>query len=306
MTLADRDVRVAAVVVAYNDALSLRTCIRSLQLSRAPLHQLIIIDNSTNNSVQSEFSSFEGIDYIRPGSNLGFSVGCNRGIERALERGADFIWLVNPDTEVDPLCLQELLRAAQYSSQTGIVGARIHYASDASKIWYGGGRMGFLTGVGKHLVESGKETQETGYVTGCCMLIPAAVLKKVGGLNEKIFMYQDDTEFCLRVRAAGYTLIYAPAARMAHAIGPGMDWRKHPGYYLYFSVRNRPLITRNPVYKTYLHGLTFVIAAAKILKRLAPGVPHRGPKIRILAWAAWDSLSSASRHKRRLPQLFTA
>jgi GT2 family glycosyltransferase len=118
-------------------------------------------------------------------------------------------------------------------------------------------------------------------------------------------MYQDDTEFCMRVRAAGYALYYAPAARMAHAVGPGMDWRLYPDYYLYFSVRNRPLISRNPGYRLYLHGVAWALGAVKFLRyALMPGVSRRGGKLRALAWGAWDSMFAAGRERHRFPRLF--
>ena len=92
---------------------------------------------------------------------------------------------------------------------------------------------------------------------------------------------------------------------MPFAVGPGTDWRKYPDYYLYFSVRNRPLISRRSLYRTYLHGAAWALAAAKFLRYLLwPGVPERGSKLRALAWGAWDSLSAEARERKRLPGLF--
>ena len=296
---------VAVVIVAYNDAASLRSCMASLGNSRFTDYNVFIVDNSTTPAVEAEFSSLPGVEYRRTGRNLGFSRGCNLGIARALQAGAEYVWLLNPDTEVEPDCLGELLRAARTFPRAGIVGARIRYASSPDKTWYAGGRLDFVTGVGKHLAESRLDAHETGYVTGCSMLIPVAVLKRLGGLEESIFMYQDDAEFCMRVRAAGYTLVYAPAARMAHAVGPGTDWRAYPDYYLYFSVRNRPLISRDPLYRAYLHGVAWALATVKFLRYLLwPGVSARGSKLGAIAWGAWDSLFRAERQERRFPRLF--
>jgi GT2 family glycosyltransferase len=296
---------VAVVIVAYNDADALRVCLASLKRSAVSPARIFLVDNSTSGAVAAEFSGLPEVEYIPAGGNVGFSRGCNLGIARSLESGAEYTWLLNPDTEVDPECLGELLRAARAFPRAGIVGARIHYASAPAKLWYAGGRLDFLSGVGKHFTRDEAGTRETGYVTGCSMLAPNAVLRFVGGLNERIFMYQDDMEFCMRIRAAGYRLYYAPAARLAHAVGPGMDWRRYPDYYLYFSVRNRPLITRHPLYRSYLHMVAWALGAAKFLRyAFTPGVPGRGDKLRALAWGAWDSLFASGRQEKRFPRLF--
>lgn len=297
---------VAVVIVAYNDADALRNCIASLRKSRLPPARILLVDNSTTGAVASAFSDAPDVDYIPAGRNIGFSRGCNLGIARSLESEVDYTWLLNPDTEVEPDCLGEMVRVARTYPRAGIVGARIHYASAPSRLWYAGGRLDLLTGVGKHLTEDVASPGETGYVTGCSMLVPNAVLRRAGGLKESIFMYQDDTEFCMRVRAAGYALYYAPAARMGHAVGPGMDWRRYPDYYLYFSVRNRPLTARNPGYGLYLHGVAWVLAAVKFLRYLiSAGVPDRGGKLRALAFGAWDSMFLEGRQEKRFPRLFT-
>jgi len=299
--------RVVAVLVAYEGLEWLRRTVAAL---RAQTHApaISIIDNSVSSNVQDAFGADPGIDYARTGANLGFSRGCNLGIERALARGADFVWLLNPDTVPEPECLAECLKAARAFPDAGIVGACIRYAADPSRVWYGGGRLDFVTGVGKHLQdgrESGGSARETGYVTGCSMFIPAAVLRRVGGLEERIFMYLDDAEYSMRVRAAGYRLVYAPAAVMTHAVGAGEDWRSFSDHYLYFSVRNRPFVGRTPAYRLYLHGAAWAVALGKALRYgLWPRVPGRARKLRALALGAWDSLFAEGRERTRFPGLF--
>jgi GT2 family glycosyltransferase len=298
---------VAVVVVAYNDAASLRKCVAALNRLTVRPTRVIVVDNSTTAEVKAEFLTDPAVDFLDAGGNIGFSRGCNLGIARSLEHGAEYTWLLNPDTEVEPDCLAELIRAARTFPEAGVIGARIHYTSAPEKTWYAGGRLDFITGVGKHLPDLGGslDPRLTDYVTGCSMLIPNMLLRRLGGLEERIFMYQDDAEFCMRVRAAGYSRVYAPAARMAHAVGPGMDWRLYPDYYLYFSVRNRPLVTRHPVYRAYLHAVAWALAGVKFLRYFVwPGVPQRPAKLRAIAWGAWDSLSRKSREGKRLPALF--
>jgi GT2 family glycosyltransferase len=297
--------RVAAVIVAYEGVDLLRACVEALRAQTHPALDVLIVDNSVSGAVESAFSADPSLDYARTDRNVGFSRGCNLGIARALESGADFVWLLNPDTVPEPACLAASLDAAAAFPDAGVVGACIRYSGVPERVWYGGGRLDYATGVGKHLREAGGAARQTGYVTGCSMLIPAPVLRRVGGLEERIFMYLDDAEFCMRVRAAGYRLVYAPAARMTHAVGPGADWRRYPEYYLYLSVRNRPLVSRSGAYRVYLHFAAWAVAAGKALRYgLWRGVPERRGKLRAIALGAWDSLFAEAREERRFPALF--
>jgi GT2 family glycosyltransferase len=300
---------VAIVIVAFEDWEVLEKCLTSIEFSTFTNYRLIVEDNSLSDIVERNISKKPNVDYHRTGHNLGFSRACNRGMVRALEFGADYVLLLNPDTELDTDCLSELIRCAESFQDVGIVAGKIHYTSSPDKIWYAGGKLSYLEGVGKHFKDLDKgvneEMKAVTYATGCCMFIPSGVLKKTGYLKESIFMYLDDAEFCMRILSNGYKIYYNPKAVLAHAVGSGKDRRQCPAYYLYFSIRNKPLVAKGGVYAVYLHALALMLAVAKLLVYgFSPRIISRGEKLRAIEWAAWDSLFKELREEERFPQMF--
>lgn len=310
--MAERTPLVAIVIVAYKDWESLRACIHSIEAGSYSNRRILVIDNSPGDDLERRMTGFPDVEYRRPGRNLGFTRAVNLGMARSLELKADMTLVLNPDTELEASCLGELVSACLSSERTGIVCGRIHFKSSPERIWYAGGRMSWIEGVGKHFraesaPPSGSGAIEVSYATGCCMLIPNRVLGEVGLLNPSIFMYLDDAEFCMRVLRAGYRIYYAPGARLSHAVGPGRKFTGYPPYYLYFSIRNKPFVAGPGPYRGWLKVHALMLAAAKLaIYGLAPGVGDRAGKLRAIAFGAWDSLSAESREERRFPRLFRA
>ncbi len=301
--------KVGIVIVAFEDLETLRKCLISVKAGTYADYRIIVIDNSLSDIVHQELSGKGDVDYYRPGRNIGFSKACNLGIARSMEWNAGYTLLLNPDTELDRHCLEALVKAVQALPNAGIVAGKIHYSADPGRLWYAGGRLSYLTGVGKHFqcerAGEGEALREVSYATGCCMLIPNPVLRETGFLSEKIFMYLDDAEFCMRLRKLGYKIYYNPKAVLAHDVGPGMNRVNYPDYYLYFSLRNKPFVANGRVYGFYLHIITVILAVIKLtVYGFSPGVLMRGKKILAILWGAWDSFSDESREEKRFPRLF--
>jgi GT2 family glycosyltransferase len=201
-------------------------CIESLQSGCYPDLRIIVIDNGTPQDVAASLENrFPDVVYCRLPQNLGFTGGNNRGIERALDEGCDYVLMLNNDTVVEPDCVTQLVQAAEADRNAGAVGGQIFYFDEPKRIWFAGGDFSRMRGTGLHRTVGGRQrpvaatgTEEVSFLTGCCMLVPADVLRKVGGLEEDFFAYIEDVEFCLRLRTAGYKVLYAPAARLFHKV----------------------------------------------------------------------------------------
>ncbi|MEO7776819.1 MAG: glycosyltransferase family 2 protein [Fibrobacteria bacterium] len=323
-----RESKVAVVIVEYRDASLAEACIGSLQRGTFRDFSVFLIDNTPRGAgvpdpKTDRFPVTEDVPqvrYIASGENIGFCAGCNVGIELALAEGFDHVLILNYDTVAAPDFLESLVlraRSLYQAGRLGILGAKIHYQSAEEnrgrRLWYAGGRLSRLLGVGKHFgydeMDNGDYDafREVSYVTGCCMLIPAETLRKAGGFKSELFMYLDDAEFCLRVRDHGFRLYYEPSAVLAHKVGPGFGKRNYPDYYLYFSIRNKPWITRRPLYRLYLFTFTLALAAGKLAYYgFSPGIKHRARKVRAIFWGVWDSFSSRHAAEKRFPELFAA
>lgn len=198
------------------------------------------------------------IKLIENEKNLGFVGGNNVGIKYALENGADYVCLLNNDTRVDPDFLSQLVQAADSDKKIGVVGGKIYFEKgyefhkekykkeDLGKIiWYAGGVIDWANVYGSHRgvdeVDNGQydKTVETDFVTGCLMLVKKEVFQKIGLLDEKYFMYNEDNDFCQRAKRNGFKLIYTPKAVIWH-LNAGSS-RSGSALQEYFMTRNRLL-----------------------------------------------------------------
>lgn len=182
------------------------------------------------------------ITLIQNKKNLGFAGGNNVGIKYALQKGADFILLLNNDTKVYPDFLIQLIKVIKKDKNTGIVGPVIEHKVK-NKIFYDyGGRINFKLAKAYHInkkVYKKTKSIERDFVSGCCMLVKREVFEKIGFFDEKYFLYLEDVDFCVRVKKAGYKIYLTPTAKIFHYGGAsGNDWIK-----IVYSLKNSILFT---------------------------------------------------------------
>src|SRR5438477_3617076 len=127
------------VVLNWNGLTDTLACVESLRELHYAERRVIVVDNgSTDGSVGAlrSASSRLGIEIIETGKNLGYAGGNNLGIRHALDHGADFILVLNNDTTVDPLLLDELVGAADQHPEAGCFGPWIFYMHDRERVWF--------------------------------------------------------------------------------------------------------------------------------------------------------------------------
>lgn len=220
------------IILNWNRADDTLTCIESLFQMNYSNKKIVVVDNgSTDDSLTKLEVHPEQINIIANKKNLGFSGGNNRGIEFALASEADYVMLLNNDTIVAPDLLDHLVAAAEEDLELGVVGPSIYYLDNPDKLWFSGMNFPFrIYFIGRHLLvrNSRKKREIVEFISGCGMLIKANVLKTVGLLDETYFMYYEDLDFCLRVKAAGFKLAYIPAAKMWHKVSASSGGKSSP------------------------------------------------------------------------------
>lgn len=239
--------KVFIVILNWNRADDTIQCLESvgkMQGANSKLEVVLVDNASTDTSVKKIKGFFkkswpESIDYkiIVNKENLGFAAGNNEGAKYALNKGADFIMLLNNDTVVDKNLLKEFLVAAEKYPQAGILSPKIYFAKgfefhrkryeqkDLGRvIWYAGGEIDwdnvYATHRGVDEVDKGQydSAREIDFATGACMFLRAEVIRKVGLFNERYFMYLEDVDLSQRIKKRGWKVMYIPRAFLWHKV----------------------------------------------------------------------------------------
>jgi len=259
---------ISIILVNWNGKNDTLACLTSLQnvsrvtpacrQGRCHVSTIVVDNGSTDDSVIVIRKRFPKVEIVENGKNLGFSGGNNVGIRHALEKSADFVWLLNNDTVVDKNALLLLVDAFR-DNRVGIAGSKIYFApghefhkeryqkTELGKVlWYAGGLIDWNNMYASHRgvdeVDQGQydRMEETPFVTGCSMMVRKEVFEKIGLLDEKFFAYLEDVDFCLRAKRTGYKLLYVPRSIVWHknAGSSGVG----SGLHQYYMTRNRLLI----------------------------------------------------------------
>ena len=213
--------RVEVVVLNWNGWRDTLDCIGSLRKLNYSNFGLIVVDNGSTNESQNQIEShFPDINVLQTGANLGFGGGCNAGIRRALEQGADYVWLINSDATVEANALNELVRVADEQALVGAVGSVLYEADqqDLIQLW-GGGKVHFWTGCSRH--QTGRA--ELDFISGASLLVRREALAQVGLFDDQtFFMYWEDSDFGFRLRQAGWALAVAEKSRVWHKLSASL------------------------------------------------------------------------------------
>ena len=192
-------------------------CLTSLQALDYDDWTAIVLDNgSTDNSVDHIRERFPHVEVMDLGENLGFARGNNAGIRAALGRGADYVWLLNNDTTVDPRALRAMVERAEADAKVGAVGSAFYDVAEPERLQaWGGGRVNFWLGRSRHFL-SPVSDEKIEFLSGASVLLRRSMLESLGLFDEEFFFYWEDTDYCFRLRQAGWRLVVAGGSKVWH------------------------------------------------------------------------------------------
>lgn len=253
--------KISIVIVNWNGKGDTVVALASLKKMDTRGHDVsvIVVDNgSTNDSASVIHKAHPWVTLIETGKNLGFTGGNNVGIKRAIESGADFVWLLNNDIIAHKNALTIL--DAFSDRAVGIAGSKIYFApgreyhkeryskSERGRVfWFAGGLVDWENMYASHRgvdeVDEGQYdmVEETPFITGCSMMIKREVIENIGYLDDKFYLYLEDFDYCLRARRAGYRLMYVPFSVIWH-VNAGSSGGPGNPMHEYYLTRNRLLI----------------------------------------------------------------
>ena len=236
------EIKVSIIVVNFNGRNDTLECLESLYKIDYPRYEVVVVDNgSTDGSVEAVKLKFPKAVIIENKENLGFAAGNNRGISCALRNGAGFIMLLNNDACVAQETVSALVAAMQGNANIGAAGPLIMHWGTNERVWSCGQRIDWLKGICKQFKENhygDTEVFDVDALSGCAMMLKASILPECGLFDERLFLYGEDTDVCLRIKKKGFRLLCVPAAKVWHKIGKTIGGNDVPDY-LYYNARNR-------------------------------------------------------------------
>lgn len=263
------ELEVWVVSVSFRSARLMIECLRSIASQRSTPGvnlRAVIVDNASGDLptlsqavAENRWSSW--VQLISAPRNGGFAYGNNLGIQAAIEHGADYLLLLNPDTEVRPNAIASLVDFMRSRPDVAIAGPGFENLDGSEwPIAFRFPSVGteFCAALGIGLVTRllGDRTvarrmppaaQRVDWVSGAAMMIRPQVVAAIGGFDENYFLYFEETDFCFRAARAGFATWYFPASRVMHIMGQSTEvvietWsrpKRLPGYW--FESRRRYL-----------------------------------------------------------------
>jgi len=236
---------VVVVVLCWNGREDTVECLASLERTRWDRLTVVVVDNgSTDGTLEAVRAQFPDVVAIRSDENLGFAEGNNVGLRAALEAGADYVLLLNNDTIADEALIEALVDEARRRPDAGALCPLIHYFHPRDRIWYAGARFdprvvhnGRHTGYGERDTGQYHSVREIGRATGAAMLVPRDVVERVGYLDSRLFLQVEDVEWSLRMRSAGYRIVFVPAGQVWHHVSVATGGERAPDT-AYYEMRN--------------------------------------------------------------------
>jgi len=225
-------VKASIVIASYNANRFLGECLSSVYDSKKVFGDLevVLVDNASTDGTR-EFvkQNFSQVRYIRSEKNLGFAKGNNTGIVAAK---GDYIVLLNSDTVVTSTWLSELVRVAENDRKAGIVGPKTlrfdrRTLDTTGHIFHH--KIGEAANRGTGEIDHGQYDDDTDVmgVQFSCALIKREVLDSIGLLDNRMFLYLEDVDYCIRARLVGWKVVYCPSSVIYHYAGGStkQSWR---------------------------------------------------------------------------------
>jgi N-acetylglucosaminyl-diphospho-decaprenol L-rhamnosyltransferase len=231
-------VDLTVIIVNWNVRDLLRRCLLSIL---APPHsnlEIVVVDNaSSDGSIDMVRTEFPGVHLVVNNQNRGFTAANNQGL--GVSRGR-YLLLHNPDTEVVGDALTTMLSYMDAHPDVGVLGPKLLYPdgslqpsrrrfptfatalleSTVFQEWWPENR----TLRRYYMADTADDAvQPVDWVVGACLLVRRQAYEQVGGLDEGYFMYSEELDWCKRLKAAGWEVVYLPSATIIHHEGKSSE-----------------------------------------------------------------------------------
>ncbi|MFX0020542.1 MAG: glycosyltransferase family 2 protein [Candidatus Hermodarchaeota archaeon] len=222
---------VSIVIINYNTYKDTISCLKSLLNQTYKNFEILIVDNGSKYQLFLKlkeklalFNKTLSVFLIRSNINLYFGAGNNKAIKRAK---GDYICLLNPDTEVIPNFIEEMVKFLEEHPKAAMISPKIKLFSDKNYIWTTGGKINFRTGevvFNRGYLEYDPDNQKYNkvekidFAPGTALFVKKEYLNEIGLMDEIFFMYHEDPDWNFRARQKGFETYYVPTTHVYHKI----------------------------------------------------------------------------------------
>jgi GT2 family glycosyltransferase len=311
----DRSPLVLIVVVNWNGAAQTLASVASLAQMNYPNWRVLLIDNgSTDGSLEVlKPLASEQIEVVGVGTNTGYTGGCNLGLQRALEIGADYVWLLNSDATTEANTLSSLVALAESNEQVGLVSPLIASPGTPPEVVIAGAIWDKKSAEhgDTHSIEVAQEWlrkyPHSAIVYGTAMLVPARVIRRIGLLDQALFAYYEDVDYSIRSSEAGFRNVVDWSSRVLH---DNKNMHKQPEtmkpHYWYYMTRNELRMLR--IHFGPVRGLRrswWSVTKFLRLRARCSGNPAASEAILVGLWHGWIHREGPYSISLRAPRAFT-
>ncbi|MEK6477773.1 glycosyltransferase family 2 protein [Catalinimonas sp. 4WD22] len=226
---------------SYKETLELVEQLKSITYTNL---RILVVDNHSTKDGSAEHlnnTAPDSFELICNHDNLGYAGGNNVGINASIDRGANFVWILNPDIRINENMLNFMVSTITSSDNIAAVGSRICFRNDPQLIYTDGGivypergyQVMHLHNQQRLPLREEQEIYEVDYANGSSMLLNVKTVKALGTLREEFFLYFEEAEWCLRAKKHNWRILVNTRAVAYHSPS-----QKGVNYHYYMS-RNR-------------------------------------------------------------------
>ena len=209
---------VGIVIPTWNLASDTEKCLNDLMNQEYPGIEITVVDNdSKDHTVEMIQKNYPQVHLIRNPTNLGFATACNIGMRHAKARGAEFIFLINNDTEIPANIIGLLVEYAGNHQESELFGTCIKPIPSGERLTKTRTNM-YALWSNKKNKQSIDRSGPVDLIWGCGMLLRSQLLDVIGYFDPTFFAYDEDRDFCMRTRQAGYEIHLVAEAEVGHKI----------------------------------------------------------------------------------------
>lgn len=291
--MSDR-IKIGVVILSYKNIEDTVECINSVKAcNHHDYHtEIILVDNSETDFFLNQILMQCEPDITMLTKNEGYSAGNNAGMKIALDHKCDYIIVINNDTIVEPNFIDGLIDVFKEHKNVGLVAPLIYRFID-KKIWSSGGKFNPILCKYSMINNPLFETKQMQFINGCCFCIEASTLQNVGFMDERYFMYSEDTEYSIRLTNRGYVHYVTPNSIIYHKVS--ISSKAGSPFQLYYLYRNKIILSRDSFRGMQRIYAVFINTIQALYRAIMLSIKGKLEEAKAVLFAIWDSKGKTGR-----------